>query len=550
MNEICNYKKMILYIILIIGVYTFDYGCFRNTRDVLITNTEESIQENIDVMIHADFSNIEHEDDVRFYYNGEYLSHWFETMHNSSAGVLWVTIPILPVGKTNGSLLYNCNEHLLKPNEGFPIIWNGTWFGLSIMECPNSWEMVNVDRKRFLSVNKNFNIKNSIVDNEHHTHIISGIAFRYGGIGDSFFYSSSHGTNLYPQFNHDHYFSTETTESNSLPRYFTTKLCKSSRFSKHNDLLVFYTSYIDDISIDRIEAYDQRYIVVSNESNLLGGSSDHHHVFSTVSERNYGLLGGLYLFPDVMKPHEHTISGNLDAISNNPSSIDISIIRSDFNNLHNDESVLFISTSMTPKGYVFSEYPEEHYLRSANIVDSITVTSNKHPTSSITISEESPGVGITNVDSGITSPELSDTHTHNLGSYTLDQNNWNLNDLDRMELVGLKKKPFTYESLVYDEVTFIQCSGIQYESMYVCSGHGECISEDNCQCEFGYSGQECSNSYTCYEILSYDVNVCSGHGQCVAEDVCECNKPHLGDECELSLTDVELFEKAQLFTVN
>ena len=65
------------------------------------------------------------------------------------------------------------------------------------------------------------------------------------------------------------------------------------------------------------------------------------------------------------------------------------------------------------------------------------------------------------------------------------------------------------------EACDIQCPGydLETESMeYVCSGHGICNNNGECQCDLGYIGPECE--YKCPDFKDGDLNVCSGHGTC------------------------------------
>ena len=46
----------------------------------------------------------------------------------------------------------------------------------------------------------------------------------------------------------------------------------------------------------------------------------------------------------------------------------------------------------------------------------------------------------------------------------------------------------------------------------VCSGHGVCNLESQCQCDIGYTGEICQ--FTCPGFNEGDLNICAGHGTC------------------------------------
>ena len=51
----------------------------------------------------------------------------------------------------------------------------------------------------------------------------------------------------------------------------------------------------------------------------------------------------------------------------------------------------------------------------------------------------------------------------------------------------------------------------------VCSGHGVCNMDAECQCNIGYTGEVCQ--FTCPGYVEGDLNVCSGHGTCGMSEV-------------------------------
>jgi hypothetical protein len=76
------------------------------------------------------------------------------------------------------------------------------------------------------------------------------------------------------------------------------------------------------------------------------------------------------------------------------------------------------------------------------------------------------------------------------------------------------------------------CFGLNSQSSIVCSGHGQCTSADHCSCMEGYSGAKCSLTTTCYGVISSDAVVCSGHGACNSKDSCVCDSGWSGLECK------------------
>jgi hypothetical protein len=84
------------------------------------------------------------------------------------------------------------------------------------------------------------------------------------------------------------------------------------------------------------------------------------------------------------------------------------------------------------------------------------------------------------------------------------------------------------------ECQLISCYGINQTSPNVCSGHGQCISPNNCSCDSGYTGYNCQLNI-CYGINQVSSNVCSGRGECVSPNNCSCDSGYTGYECQLSI---------------
>ena len=66
----------------------------------------------------------------------------------------------------------------------------------------------------------------------------------------------------------------------------------------------------------------------------------------------------------------------------------------------------------------------------------------------------------------------------------------------------------------------ISCSGVAN-----CSGHGECVRPNLCECHSGWTGRRCSQ-FSCGEV--YD---CQGKGECVGPNTCRCNDGWLPPDC-------------------
>jgi hypothetical protein len=78
------------------------------------------------------------------------------------------------------------------------------------------------------------------------------------------------------------------------------------------------------------------------------------------------------------------------------------------------------------------------------------------------------------------------------------------------------------------------CYGINSGSSSICSGHGQCVSPNNCSCNSGYTGYNCQLNI-CYGINQTSTNVCSGNGQCVSPNNCSCNSGYTGYNCQLNI---------------
>ncbi len=80
---------------------------------------------------------------------------------------------------------------------------------------------------------------------------------------------------------------------------------------------------------------------------------------------------------------------------------------------------------------------------------------------------------------------------------------------------------FLLSSVAYSVDT---CYGTWANSTLVCSGHGECVATDACNCTIGYSELQCQ-VFQCFNTT------CANHGTCVGINTCECDLGFEGVTC-------------------
>ena len=78
----------------------------------------------------------------------------------------------------------------------------------------------------------------------------------------------------------------------------------------------------------------------------------------------------------------------------------------------------------------------------------------------------------------------------------------------------------------------ITCFDYEATSNDVCSGHGNCTDFDTCQCEQGWTANNCSDAITCNKFAPDDEGVCNGRGSCQDLDQCSCDKDYYGNDCQ------------------
>eukprot|EP01080_Neovahlkampfia_damariscottae_P008338 gene8338-162_t len=103
-------------------------------------------------------------------------------------------------------------------------------------------------------------------------------------------------------------------------------------------------------------------------------------------------------------------------------------------------------------------------------------------------------------------------------------------------LIDISKRYYDIDASYFNSFFFvdnIQCFGIWSTDSTVCSSNGVCASYDNCQCNNGYSGNQCEFT-KCFGKNSTDFSVCSNNGTCISLDQCLCSKS-FGNECQFPI---------------
>ena len=77
------------------------------------------------------------------------------------------------------------------------------------------------------------------------------------------------------------------------------------------------------------------------------------------------------------------------------------------------------------------------------------------------------------------------------------------------------------------------CYGVIGYDPSACSGHGMCVELDQCSCDDGWLGSDCSIPH-CFGIMSNDTSVCSRHGTCIGFNQCQCDRGWFGTDCSIT----------------
>ncbi len=91
---------------------------------------------------------------------------------------------------------------------------------------------------------------------------------------------------------------------------------------------------------------------------------------------------------------------------------------------------------------------------------------------------------------------------------------------------------FICETTFIRKLTLVKCYGEKSNKASVCSGHGSCVAPDQCECDEGWMGVDCSITH-CFGFTSniFD-QVCSGRGTCVRPNKCHCDEGFRGNRCQ------------------
>ncbi len=84
-----------------------------------------------------------------------------------------------------------------------------------------------------------------------------------------------------------------------------------------------------------------------------------------------------------------------------------------------------------------------------------------------------------------------------------------------------------YRGYIFKLTSTTKCYGVKSDNVAVCSGHGSCTAPDECKCDNGWLGIDCSITH-CFGVTSNLPNVCSGKGKCVRRNKCHCEEGFCG----------------------
>ena len=109
-------------------------------------------------------------------------------------------------------------------------------------------------------------------------------------------------------------------------------------------------------------------------------------------------------------------------------------------------------------------------------------------------------------------------------SLTAPYNWWGAADEDHVRRRIWDKSDDSNLGLVIYE-PFLTKSEMSCNEVANCSGHGFCVLPNMCECQSGWTGQEC-NQFTCAEY-SY----CQNLGVCVGPNMCDCDDGRMAPDC-------------------
>jgi len=114
---------------------------------------------------------------------------------------------------------------------------------------------------------------------------------------------------------------------------------------------------------------------------------------------------------------------------------------------------------------------------------------------------------------------------------------WNFDEGGWNDISCSSKKNFVCS---YNLNNLFDCYGvIATNSSTVCSGNGECVSNNRCSCSKCFEGDKCTRNMCCYGKLSNETGVCSGKGSCV-DTACLCQSEYHGGKCEEKVLNARL----------